>query len=392
MKDHIAKIVGANRVSDSEEDLLAYSYDGSFLEAMPKLVVWPKTVEEIRAILLFLGRSGTSLVPRGNGTGFVGGAIGEGAAILDMTLMDKIKKLNVREKYVDVEPGITLKKLNDFLRTEHLFFPITPENQKTTTIGSMFATNALSIRSYGLGKMENWVEEIEFLDGTGKFYKTKSVEKFIGTEGTVSIITNLKLKVIPSITGTTTSVFGFMEIPDMINRLQELKKNESIIALEFLDKMSSTYVGLKDNYHLLVEFESDDGKLNNIEEIEKVWLKRNGLNKVLDLKGYMLREDTKIPTEKLYDMIIWCEHNQVPCYGHIGLGILNIRFMPKQKGKIEELYDFVRKINGFQAGMYGYGLKKKRFMPQATKNRIIKLKEEFDYNNLLNRGKMVDYR
>jgi len=388
----LAKIVGEQRVSSSEEDLLAYSFDASFLEKKPKVIVWPKDVEEIRKIILFLSRSGTTIVPRGNGTGFVGGAIGEDAAILDMSLMNKIKKLNVREKYIDVEPSITLKKLNDFLKTEHLFFPITPENQKTTTIGSMFATNAMSIRSKGLGKMEDWVEEIEFMDGTGKFYKTKDVKKFVGTEGTVCIITGLRLKVSQPISGTTTSVFGFMELHDLIHKLRELKNDDSVMSLEFLDKMSSAFVGLKDHYHLLVEFQSNEGKLNNLDEIEKVWAKRTSVNKILDIKGYVLREDPKIPLDKLYDMINWCEQKQVPCYGHIGFGILNLRFLPKQRNLIEETYSVVRKLNGFQAGICGYGLKKKQFVPQALKNRIIKLKEEFDYNNLLNRGKMVDYR
>ena len=392
MKDHIEKIVGEKRVSDSEEDLLAYSFDSSFLEAKPKLVVWPKTPEEIRALIIFLARSGTPIVPRGNGTGLVGGAIGEGAVILDMTLMSRIIKLNVREGYVEAEPGINIRKLNDFLKTEHLFFPITPENQRTTTIGSMFSTNAASIRSHSLGRMEKWVQEIDFLDGTGKFYTTKDIEKFTGTEGTTGIITRLKLKIVPHISGTTTSVFGFLEIPDMIHKLNQLKMNPSVVSLEFLDKTCSAFVGLKDNYHLFVEFQSDEGSIKNMEEIEKTWFKRTGLSKVLDMKGYVLREDPKVPLEKLYEIIAWCEHHQVPCFGHIGLGLLDLRFTPKQKDLIDELYEVVRKNNGFQAGRFGYGLKKKRFVPAALKNKIIKLKEEFDYNNLLNRVKIVDYR
>jgi len=387
----IKRIVGNEYASDSEQNLLAYSYDGSQLEQKPELVCWPKSIDEIRKIILHCNQTHTPLIPRGAGTNLAGSAIGEKAVIMDMTRMNKILKLDIKNKTVTVEPGVVLANLNTFLKEHSLTFPIIPSSQQVCTIGGMIATNASSSRSLALGRMDNWIVDLELFDGTGKFYDSKPL-KVAGTEGTTAIVTKATLKVTDPIIDTTLELQEFSNPTELFAVADDLKNENGILSVEFFDKAISAMLGLPEKYHLLAEYSTREGKIKTFARVKALLDMRTAIDALFSSKGYIYREDPWVPSNKLYDLVEWCENNKVPCFGHVAMGVLHTMFLPDQKELRKELYELITTLGGRHSGQYGYGLLKKGYAPAELKTKIIKLKDVYDYNNILNRGKIFDYR
>lgn len=390
MKKRLSNIVGPGNVSDNPVDLEAYSYCGSETKLKPDVVVWPQNTDQVRRIMLYANQTHTPVVIRGSGTSLVDGCVGEKAAILSSERMNKIIKLDLKNKLIEVEAGIRIKDLNNALGEFKAVFPLIPFNH-VKTIGGMLALNAATKESQHLGRMLDWVEEIEFVDGTGKYYYTKKKEIVLGREGLTGFITRAKLRISeqPVI---SIDVFSFTQLLEILKKVRLLKKDVELYFLEFLDKKTAQELGFDNGYALLAGYTSLKGKNKNVLEVRKLLEKLDSTHSLLRSKGYYYLQDPFVSLEKTYDLIEWCEKNNVRLYGHAGFGLFYAYFSKEDKNLLKTFRSFIRRINGVFGKGFGYGLANKDFVSPIKKKELIKLKDEYDYNNILNPDKVISYR
>jgi len=390
MNKKLASIVGAENVSENPSDIDAYSYCCSDTELKPSIIVWPRNVEQARRVLLFCNQCRTPVVIRGAGTSFVDGCIQENAIVLCSERMNRVLNLDSKNKVIEVESGMKLADLNNSLKSLNLCFPLISLNA-SQTIGGMVALNAVSRESLNLGRMDDWVEEVEFCDATGKSFYTRKKELVVGKEGLSGFITKVKIKVaeVPTL---SFNVFYFDQISDLLGQAGSLRKNKEVYSLEFLDKKTAKALGFEEKYSLLVAYSAIYGKVRMIQDVKDLLAKMDAIPSVIRSEGYYYVEDPCVGLEKTYDLIDWCEKHDARIHGHIGSGVFYVYFQKKDRDLKEVFRSFVKRINGTFGGAFGYGLKNKEFLPLDKKKELMRLKDEYDYNNLLNPNEMIDYR
>ena len=373
-----------SEVSQEKVDKLIYSFDASGMDGKPYAVVWPETREDVHKTILYAIRQHITIVPRGAATGLVGGTIPSDSIVMDFS---KMNRFDIIDGYALVEPGVVLDDLNS---ASDMFLPVIPGSHKACTIGGMIATNAQGKRSIQYGRMSDWIEELEVIDGTGKNIKIRKedVNDFCGREGTTGIIVKAKLRLIEKIEGNTMSLFSFNTIGEIIEKVKELKK-EDLTALEFLDKQTSLLSDLEEKNHLIVEYDNEGGQIDDKEEINRVWEARDSIAPKLMSKGLTFIGDPKLGLENLGKLMVWFKRKKIPCFGHIGVGIIHPHFKPNDP-LIEEMFNLIRYLKGDISGEHGVGLLKKKYITMGFAEEIRELKRKYDPNNILNRGKIIN--
>jgi len=385
-----AGVVGAENVSAAIADIEAYGYCCSESELKPNIIIWPKTTEQARRILLFANQGRTPVVLRGSGTSTTDGCIVDNAIVISSERMNKITKLDLKNKIIEVEAGIRIQDLNDTLKGANLLFPIIPLNP-SQTIGGMIALDALSKQSQRVGRMSEWVEQVEFVDGTGKSFFTRKKELVLGREGLSGFITKAQLRITepPSL---SLDFFDFDALTDLLSQVRLLKKDQEVYFLEFFDKQTSQEMGFEPQYTLAAGYASLKGKIKALQEVNLMLDKIDSCQSFIRSKGYYYVEDPCVALEKAYDLIEWCEKHHVRLHGHIGLGFFYAYFHKKDQDLLDAFSSFIRRINGNLGSIFGFGTKNKVWVSAEKKKEFIKLKDEYDYNNILNPGKVIDYR
>jgi len=370
--------------SQDEVDKISYSADASTIKGKPYMVVWPENKKDIHTIILYAKRNKMTIVPRGAATGLVGGATPTDSIVLDFSKMNQFK---IRDNTAIVQPGVVLDDLN--LASE-LYFPIVPGSHSVCTIGGMIATNACGMRSIKFGKTCDWISELDVIDGTGKRIRVtgEQIKDFCGREGTTGIIVEAKLKLVDEIRGKSMAVYSFDDISSTMVKLYELL-NQNIVSLEFLDKQTSLLMDLSEKNHLIVEFDDNSGNIDIPEEMDEIWAKRDKIGPQLTAKGFSTIEDPKIPIENMGKFLVWLKRNKIPCFGHVGEGIIHPHFKPNDP-RIEEMFDIIKQLNGSVSGEHGIGILKKKYVSKEYAEEIRTLKRKYDPLNILNRGKIIN--
>lgn len=374
--------VGDENVSQKDVDRVAYSSDASRIRGKADTIVWPKTLEDVRHTIHYAKRHKLNIVPRGAGTGLAGGAVPQNSVVMDLCKMDKFQ---IKEDKAVVQPGVVLDDLNS---ASEYILPVIPGSHVVCTIGGMIATNAAGMRAFRYGKMIDWIEEMQVIDGSGKLLKIKGdkLKNFCGLEGTTGVVVEARLKLAKLSEQRSIYLFKFDTITNLTERFNELKK-ENVLALEYIDKFSSNLVGLGDFNHLIVEYEGDKGNIKD-EEMQEVWKMREKLNPAVAAKGYVVAEDPWIPLKSIDKFLYWLQKNDIPTFGHIGVGVVHPHFKKDSK-LVEEMFAVVKKLKGKVSGEHGIGLLKKDYLDEETAENIRKLKEVYDPNNILNGGKLI---
>ena len=387
---NLISIFGKENVSKECIDLLSYSTDASMVFGNAEAVVWPTDSDQIRRLMILASNEEFNVVPRGAGTGLAGAVVPKDSIVVDFSKMNRIIEVSVSGNYCIVEPGVVIDQLNSIL-APGLYFPIIPSSSRICQVGGVLSANAAGVRAVKYGKAMDWVEEMDIIDGTGKLLaiRGEKLSDFVGREGTTGIIVKAKLKLAKPLADTTVSLFEADNAEDIISKAKEIKKNKALVGLEFTNKITSELMGLEPKNLIFAEFEDGSGEIKNIEEIKKIWEKREGAYPAIASKGYIIIEDPKVSVDKIHDLLAWLNNNNVPCFGHIGFGIVHPVFKYDEKEKINEMFGVVKKLNGSVTGEHGYGLTKKKFVPESVKEEFIKLKKKYDPNNILNKGKVV---
>lgn len=391
MIEELADIVGKENFSDKDIELLSYSSDASRVRGGAVGIVWPVTTEQVQGIVRHAREHNLNLVPRGGGTSLVGGAVPQDSLVVDMCRMNRVLELKPDGRHAVVEPGVIAERLNRRLAEHGLFFPVVPSSHRVCTIGGMIAANAGGNRTIRYGKTNEWVAEIEAVDGSSKvrhLTEREEIDAFCGSEGILGIVTRAKLVLTELIEDTSLDLHRFENAKDVIDVVERFREDEEVIAIEYFDSQCAGLLGLEARHHVIIEFKGGRGKIRSREEIDKIWRMREGLGSILGSRGHTIIEDPKVPLERMGEFLRWFEKNGIPAFGHIGVGILHPRFKISDREKIAEMYARVRELGGSVSGEHGIGVTKKEFADKRYIENLKKLKEDYDPENLFNRGKV----
>lgn len=384
MKDFFETVVGKENISEEIGDKEVYSTDASGIQGRTRLVVWIENPKQAHQIILYAKRTKMNIVARGGGSNLVGGVVPNNSIVMDFSRMNKV--LEKDKEYVIVEPGITVDELNNKIGK---YFPIVPGSSKVSTIGGMIAMNSLGLESYKYGSVKDWVLGLKILDGTGKTKNLsgKDVEEFCGSEGCAGIIIEAKLKVIDKIEKKSLDVFKLEDIESLIDKVFELRRDKEIIGLHFMNSLAAKLSGFSDINYVIVEYEGFKGNIKDEVRIKKILDLLGTLNVYLGSYDYKIVQDPKIDLENVAEFLYWLKNNNIPCYGQIGLGVLYPCF--KSLTKVKEMFLFIDKYDAEVTSGHGVGLLKKDFVKEIGKVRFNKLKEKYDPNRVLGKGKVV---
>ena len=206
--EKLRDIVG-ERASASPAERLCYSSDASMVSGTPDYVVRPLSTAEVSDVVGLAAAEGVPVTSRGAGTGLAGGAVAlRGGIVLDLSGMDRILEMDLANLAVVVEPGVVQARLNEALKPHGFFFPPDPGSANFCTLGGLIANNGSGMRSVKYGTTRNYVLDLEVVLADGSVVRTGSrtlkaaagydlTRLFIGSEGTLGVITGAVLRVAP---------------------------------------------------------------------------------------------------------------------------------------------------------------------------------------------------
>jgi len=388
MKKKFQTTIGVGNVSDTLSDLEAYSYAASDNQQKPLIILWPQDTDQVRRIIIHANQSRTPVTIRGSGTSFTDGSIGSQNIILSTERMDKITGFNEKNKTIETQPGITIHELNNKISDQGLTFPFTTINP-ANTVGGMIATNPRTKESQQLNFPE-FINEVEFVDGTGKQYKVKKINNILGKEGITGVITKARISLIEKPT-LTIDITQHDDVLELLTKVRSLKKIKSTYFIEYIDKQTSEELGYKKKHTIIAGYTDQQGKKHELIEVREILKKINSLHKTIRKRTYTLK-DPFVTLEKTYDLINWCEKNNIPLHGHIGIGYFYAYFQKEDQNLMPTFKSLMKRIGGRLGSNFGRGQTNKDFVTPEEKNKLIALKQDYDYNNILNPNKLIDYR
>ena len=371
-----------------KKDLMKiYESDASQLEGNALDVVHPTMIMEVRNIVARAQR----IVPRGAGTGLVGGCVPLNGLdiVLDLSKLRGIGSLDVGRRIIEVEAGVILGDLQDYLSKSNLEFPIDISNPKVCTIGGMIAVDAVGSRAVKYGKTSNWVKWVEVVDCYGNLHRKGVTElsDYAGMEGITGVIVKACLK-LSLLKKRTASLIKVNNLEEVVSIVRDLKRNSGVSIIEFLDKKISKGLDLDENYHLIVEYEDGSGELKD-EEHDKLLALREKIYSLVAKEGYIRIEDPKIMIDRFTKLMDWLKEKKIPVFGHIGVGILHPCFNHDQEKYIPEMMKLVKRLGGQISGEHGIGILKKEFVDINDKKISINVKKRTDPLNKFNVGKII---
>lgn len=379
--EKLQEIVGEKNVSTNLDDQKSYATDSSQLEGVTEAVVWPTEIEQIQKIIRLANVRNFNIVPRGAGTSLEGGTIPHNSIVLDLNKLNKILALYRNENYVIVQPGVTLKRLNNVLANYNLFFPIIPSSFKVCTIGGMVANNSFGNYSHQFGRTSNWIMELDIIDGSGKLLTLKDPTKIAGSEGTLAIIVGIKLKLIKPFENISSNLFSYDNATDMLKTLNELKQDDSILSIQYYNKTCSKLLKESETHKLLVEYSLElKGEPGNKQPI------KNKLLTTLHKTKHHIIKTIIIPQNSIESFLKYSRRNKIAVFGNISKGIFQIYFTQLEKKLIDETMEYIKEIQGYPLNI---GTTNKGYLPETKKQEMLRLKKIYDPSYILNKGKII---
>jgi len=448
----LRKIVGDNNVLELPEDMLPYALDASIIyRGTPAYVVRPHSTEEVSEIVKFANENKIPVVPRGAGTNLVGAVVPpNGGIVVDLTGMNRILEINTVDLTCTVEAGVVHAKLESELAKYGLFWPPDPGSSDSCTMGGVIAMNAGGMRALKYGTTRDWVLGLKVVLPNGEVIKTGSktfkgnagydlTRLFVGSEGTLGIITEatLKLRPIPEAEGRISAYFDDIEkagvavskiyMAGIVPAAMELMDRSVIIAVnKWLGKkfpeMDAYLIvsvdGSKEEVEALsnkVERVLKESGASQVlrattqEEFNEIWLIRSeGATALPNITGKMnVTHDVCVPISKLPEAFKEirriCEKYGIPVaiLSHAGDGNVHAIFSvnlkdPEEVAKAKKAHDemcrYIIKIGGTISGEHGIGIDKAGLLVEEVGPVAMELmrgiKRLLDPNNIMNPGKM----
>ena len=446
----IERACGSGAVIRDPSLLESYAQDESeAAPCVPEAVVRAKSTADVSAVMKSAYEHEIPVTPRGGGTGRVGGAVPvPGGIVLAFEKMNAIESIDPHELTTRVQPGVITGELKRVAEEAELFYPPDPNSRDSCAIGGNLAANAGGPRAFKYGVTREYVMGMEVVLADGTILKLGRETKkgvtgydltalMVGSEGTLGIVTEATLRLIPKPQATVTALACFAsldEIAPVVSTL--LAQGQLPSCIELLDEEAIRIVrpeaGLtipeETKAILLIELDGDEARLemelertgnvlfdlNALEvlvaqhsgERERLWASRRELSHSLKRQAKnKLSEDIVVPRTKIAELLGFCaeladRHELViPTYGHAGDGNLHVNFLwndPDEKIRvdqsIEALFQRTVDLHGTLSGEHGIGVLKAPYLPMEQSPALIALQEKiksvFDPKHILNPGKI----
>jgi glycolate oxidase len=450
-RDRLEAILGPRRALGSPEALEPYSTDESGLGRFaPDAVALVESREEAQEVLRMAAMDRIPVTPRGLGTGMTGGALAvEGGIVLSTERMNRIREVNEGDLLAVVEPGVVTGRLQETVEAMGLFYPPDPASLDMCSLGGNVAENAGGPRAFKYGVTREYVLGLELVLMGGETLRMGRrtvkgvtgldlVALMVGSEGTLGLVTEITLKLLPQPPGVATFLAPFVDAR---------RANEAVTAmvrlgflprtLEFMDGQVLEHLRRRGTWPiapgagsmLLVEVDSEAEALENrmisaataceaagamdilvaTDEARRrqMWEMRRNINPVLrEQHRFKVSEDIVVPRSRIPEMVARLEalaeaHEvSIATFGHAGDGNLHVNVLFDDEavyGRLEpvllQIFRHALELGGTLSGEHGIGLSKKRFMSLEHSPQLLELerqlKRTFDPLGLMNPGKLL---
>jgi glycolate oxidase len=421
----LAEIVGAKNVFTSPEDLVSYSFDGTFAEHRPDVVVQPATTDEVSQVVALADREEIAVVPRGMATGLAAASIPFGGGLaLSLTRMKRIVEIDQANMTATTEAGVVTAHLQAEVEKLGLFYPPDPSSVRQSTLGGNVACNAGGPRCLKYGITGDYVLGLTVILADGRVIKTggKSIKNvtgynmtqlFIGSEGTLGVVTEILVRLIGKPRHVRTALAMFDRLDDASRAVNAVLLTGIVPAtLEMMDETAIACIEEAMNLGLPLDKEAiliiecdgnDEGTvLREIEQVahacresgasdvqvardederEQLWRARRSVSPSLARKApNKLGEDISVPRSQIpaavrrikeisrqYDL-------PIVVFGHAGDGNLhpNVLFDMRDADQWARVQEMVREIfamavelGGTLSGEHGVGVLKRAYLESA---------------------------
>ena len=442
--------LSADKLLTEKSDCLAYGYDNSRLQAMPELVVFPETHDEVIGIVQLCARENIPITTRGRGTGTTGAAVPTlGGVVLSTERMARILEISPDDRLMVVQPGVTNQAVQDAAAEHGFFWPPDPTSAAVCTIGGNLAYNSAGPRAVKYGTPREHTLGLRAVTGNGEEIRTgtrttKGVVGYdftrllIGSEGSLAIITEatLKLSPLPECKRIFQAVYA--DIGAASQAVSRIMAQPVVpCALEFIDgtaiEMVRSYsqadLPEKAGALLMIEIDgpasampemqkaisaaaSGDGLIrlqsaDTDEEIKALWATRKALSPALrNVAPKKINEDVVVPVSKIPALIsgletLAAQHRlTIVNFGHAGNGNIHVNLlvnpddqaqMARAETCLDAVFSLVLELGGTLSGEHGIGLVKQPFLNReldpVTLRLMGEVKHSFDPRNILNPDK-----
>ncbi len=447
----------ADFLSEDPSDLAEYGRDWTRVVApAPSAIAFPRTTDEVSRLLSLCNRERIAVVPSGGRTGLAGGAVAaNGEIVVSLSRMRRMDPVDALGATVRVQAGAVTEAVHQHCEAHGLTWPVDFASKGSSTVGGNIATNAGGVRVIRYGLTRQWVLGLEVVLASGEVLELNgALEKnntgldlrqlFIGSEGTLGIVTEATLKLARVPGKSTVMLFGVNDVAAVLALFREARRGPFTIgAYEFFSQRCLDRVlrhrtlrpplGTACEYYVLLEVEdvvepgiepwvekvfadglAVDGTLaQHGGEARALWELREGISESLSATGLPHKNDVALPIAKLdafcaeLDSVFAARYPgwEICLFGHVGDGNLHINvmkpdamsreeFFSKTKEADRDLFGLVQRHQGSISAEHGVGLLKKPFLgfsrtaPEIAVMRSVK--KALDPNGILNPGKILD--
>lgn len=451
IKDKLIRILGKGSVLFDFEDIYAYSRDNNCSvdnSQMPCAVVLPETVEQVCEVVKLCNELNIPVIARGAGTNHVGGCVAKnGGILIHFSRMNKILDISKENLNMHVQPGATVGEIQRAAEENGLFYPPDPSNLKVSTIGGALALSSGGPRGLKYGTAKDYVLNLKVVLADGSLISTgsdcsKSVagynltQLFVGSEGTLGIIVEATLKLIPKPQCSNIMLAYFETIEEAsvaVNMILESGITPSVVDL--LDRFTLQTIedfmpsGLQTDKEAMLFIELDGSKqeveaqerhISNLlpdadiqriltkEQAEIFWTaRRASFGATSKLKGNVITEDVVVPRTQIPALVsgikkINEKYALTACImGHAGDGNIHPNYaldfddageMARFYSAKDELFNLALSLGGTISGEHGIGFEKSKYLKKAIGNKSYMLAKQiktiFDPKNIMNPGKL----
>ena len=441
----LVRELGEDVISTDEAEKFCYAFDFSIHKCLPDAVALPKNTKQVSALLKLANKMSIPVVPRGGGTGTVGGALAlNGGVVTDLSRMDKIKEIDKKNLTMTCEAGVTIDQINRVLHRQGFFFPMEMDGL-AGIIGGYIACNGTGIHSVKFGKMRDWVRALEVVLPNGEILRTgvsapvssnpDLTHLFIGTEGTLGIITEATFGILLLPEKKMSGIVSVDTLEKAGKIMSRILREGSIADLMVYDDLplksmrkrlahpkakamlKVTLIGKKEEVN---RYKKDINQIiSSFHPIKTEWfdIAKDPLqtSNIFDMAAIIpgarpvhIAEDIAVPVSELSEALVGikaiAKKYGIPTLvisGDVGKGVLhpalliNVRKkeqFDKAKKVMEGIYRLALKLGGTISGTHGVGISRSRYMKLEHKEPYLKtfasIKKALDAKNILNPGKM----
>ncbi|MCB2146955.1 MAG: FAD-binding protein [Deltaproteobacteria bacterium] len=449
--EHLERMVGRPYFSAHREDLVCYGYDATAALYVPDAVVFPASAREVSQIMKLAADFRIPVIPRGGGSGMTGGALAvKGGVVVVFNRMNRVVEIDEENLIARVQPGVVTAEFQNQVKRRGLFYPPDPSSASISTIGGNLAECAGGPKAVKYGVTRDYVLGLEAVLPTGEIVKTgvctaKGVVGYdltrliVGSEGTLALITEATLKLLPLPESVITMTVAFGSMNRAAHAVSQIIRSHVVPrTIEFMDNASIRlaedylHVGLPVDAGALLIMEVDGrrqeigGLAHTLEDLsrhlgavsvtvaeteeqaQRLWQARKAISPALfKLAPHKINEDIVVPRSRVPDLVAKIDGLRretgltMVAFGHAGDGNIHFNIMldksdqtelEKANRAVDALFDTTLALGGTISGEHGVGITKAPYFRKEVSDEamslMLRIKQAFDPLGLLNPGKI----